>query len=96
MDVKKQLVFSILEFFQTCVDDGTVKSEEVDSLEGNNQFKMFLTFPVATQCIGEVFGVDINDESQKKELSIKPATLNQIFNVFLKTQKKAQQVNYIT
>ncbi|KAJ9059439.1 Small glutamine-rich tetratricopeptide repeat-containing protein 2 [Entomophthora muscae] len=79
MDNKKQLVFSILEFFQTCVEDGTLNSEQVESLE------------VATHCIGEVFGVDTSDEAQKRELSIKPATLSQIFNVFLKTQKKAQQ-----
>ncbi|KAI9294611.1 receptor-like kinase binding protein [Neoconidiobolus thromboides FSU 785] len=79
MDSKKQLVFSFIEFLNTCVEDGTIKSEDAESLE------------VATQCIGEVFGVDVNDAKQKEELSIKPTTLLQIFNVFVKTQKKSQK-----
>lgn len=79
MNTKRQLVFSILEFLQTCIEDGTVKPEEIESLE------------VATQCIGETFDVDITNEAQKRELSIKPANLLQIFNVFLKTQKKTQE-----
>lgn len=79
MDSKRQLVFSVLEFLQTCVEDGTVKSEDVKSLEA------------ATQSIGKAFDVDITNESQKSQLSIKPANLLQIFNVYLKTQKKTQE-----
>ena len=44
------------------------------------------TLPV--QCIGEAFGVDPADEAQRERLSVKPATLPTIFDVFLKTRAK--------
>jgi hypothetical protein len=44
---------------------------------------------VAMQCIGEAFGVDGTDESQKQQYSTKPATLLSIFDVYLKTKSKA-------
>lgn len=40
------------------------------------------------QCIGEAFGVDPSDEAQCKRLSVKPATLPSIFDVFVKTREK--------
>jgi tetratricopeptide (TPR) repeat protein len=40
------------------------------------------------QCIGEAFGVDPTDEEQADRLSVKPATLQNIFEVFLKTMDK--------
>ena len=40
------------------------------------------------QCIGEAFGVDPNDQAQRQRLSIKPATLSSLFDVFAKTQSK--------
>lgn len=49
-------------------------------------------FTVAAQCISEAFGVDVENEGHKKQHSIKPATLSSIFEVFLKTQKKRQEV----
>ncbi|KAG0239725.1 hypothetical protein BGW41_007525 [Actinomortierella wolfii] len=73
---QKRLVFSILEFLQTSISNGTIKQDDHEGIE------------VAIQCIGEAFGVDIHDEAQAKELSIKPATLTSIFDVFLNTQKK--------
>lgn len=42
------------------------------------------------QCIGEAFGVDPNDSKQVEKLSIKPITLLQVFDVFMKTREKAQ------
>ena len=42
----------------------------------------------AVQCIGEAFGVDPSDQSQVDRLSVKPATLLSIFDVFLKTKDK--------
>lgn len=40
------------------------------------------------QCIGEAFGVDPSDEQQTEKLSVKPATLQSIFDVFIKTRDK--------
>lgn len=40
------------------------------------------------QCIGEAFGVDPTDQEQVDRLSVKPATLQSIFDVFLKTKDK--------
>ncbi|KAF8342570.1 uncharacterized protein EI90DRAFT_764058 [Cantharellus anzutake] len=40
------------------------------------------------QCIGEAFGVDPNDPTQCERLSIKPATLSSLFDVFSRTQSK--------
>lgn len=42
----------------------------------------------AVQCIGEAFGVDPSDEDQRNRLSVKPATLQSIFDVFIKTREK--------
>ncbi len=40
------------------------------------------------QCIGEAFGVDLEDQDQLNRLSIKPATLQSIFDVYLRTKDK--------
>ena len=40
----------------------------------------------AVQCIGEAFDVDPTDETQTSRLTIKPASLKTLFNLFLKTQ----------
>lgn len=47
-----------------------------------------LRFPTTVQCIGEAFGVDPSDDTQRDRLSVKPATLPTIFDVFLKTRDK--------
>ena len=47
-----------------------------------------LTVRRPVQCIGEAFGVDPSNEEQTKRLSVKPATLPSIFDVFLKTREK--------
>jgi len=43
---------------------------------------------IAVQCIGEAFGVDPSDQEQADRLSVKPATLQSIFEVYLKTKDK--------
>lgn len=43
---------------------------------------------LVVQCIGEAFGVNPDDKSQVDRLSVKPATLLSIFDVFLKTRDK--------
>ena len=40
------------------------------------------------QCIGEAFGVDPSDNEQSQSLSVKPASLQSIFDVFIKTRDK--------
>ncbi|KAJ6501633.1 putative stress-induced protein STI1 [Mycena vitilis] len=73
---QQRLVLSIIDFLNQSVEDGTVKADDKESLE------------VAIQCIGEAFGVDPSDEQQVSRLSVKPATLPTIFDVFLKTREK--------
>ena len=40
------------------------------------------------QSIGEAFGVDATDSQQRERLSVKPANLQSIFDVYLKTRDK--------
>jgi len=47
-----------------------------------------IAHPYVVQCIGEAFGVDPSDDKQRAQLSIKPATLQTIFDVFLKTRDR--------
>lgn len=76
-DKKQKLVLSILDFLSQSITDGTVKSDDHEGLE------------VAIQCIGEAFGVDPNDAQQRERLSIAPASLPAIFDVYLRTKEKA-------
>ncbi|KZV74703.1 hypothetical protein PENSPDRAFT_749056 [Peniophora sp. CONT] len=73
---KKQLALSIITFLRTSAADGTVKNEDLESLE------------VATQCIGEAFGVDFSSSEQAAELSIAPETLLSIFDLHLKNRDR--------
>ncbi|KAK3847871.1 MAG: hypothetical protein J3R72DRAFT_416563 [Linnemannia gamsii] len=78
---QKHLVFSILEFLQTSINNGTIKQDDSEGIE------------VAIQCIGEAFGVDVNDAAQAQAYSTKPATLVSIFDVFVNAQKKLGNKN---
>ncbi|KAG0216146.1 hypothetical protein BGX33_000410 [Mortierella sp. NVP41] len=78
---QKHLVFSILEFLQTSLNNGTIKEDDSEGIE------------VAIQCIGEAFGVDLNDAAQAQTYSTKPATLVSIFDVFVNAQKKLGNKN---
>ncbi|KAF8225811.1 TPR-like protein [Tricholoma matsutake] len=73
---QQRLVLSIIEFLNQSIDDGTVKADDRESLE------------VAIQCIAEAFGVDPSNQEQAAHLSVKPATLQTIFDVFIKTRDK--------
>lgn len=73
---QQRLVYSIIEFLNQSIDDGTVKADDKESLE------------VAIQCIGEAFNVDPSNPGQADKLSVKPATLQSIFDVFIKTRDK--------
>nr|CAG8461071.1 14663_t:CDS:2 [Entrophospora candida] len=67
-DIKKRLVFSILQFLQQCINDHTIKEEDTESVE------------VAVQCIGEAFGVKLDDPEDKAIYSTIPPLLS-IFEV---------------
>ncbi|KAG6814034.1 hypothetical protein H0H92_003884 [Tricholoma furcatifolium] len=73
---QQQLVYAIIEFLNQSIADGTVKSDDKEGLE------------VAIQCIGEAFNVDPSDQQQVEKLTIKPATLQSLFDVYLKTRSK--------
>ncbi|KAF9481703.1 putative stress-induced protein STI1 [Pholiota conissans] len=73
---QQQLVYAIIEFLNQAIQDGTVKADDQEGLE------------VAIQCIGEAFGVDPSNQEQTQKLSVKPATLQSIFDVFTKTRQK--------
>ncbi|KAJ3558414.1 hypothetical protein NM688_g942 [Phlebia brevispora] len=76
MSNKQRLVLSIIDFLNQSIRDGTVKQDDQESLE------------VAIQCIGEAFEVDPTDDAQRERLSVKPASLQSIFDVYLKTREK--------
>jgi len=73
---QQRLVYSIIEFLNQSIQDGTVKTDDQEGLE------------VAIQCIGEAFGVDPSNKEQSHTLSVKPASLQSIFDVFIKTRDK--------
>ncbi|TDL28761.1 TPR-like protein [Rickenella mellea] len=73
---QQQLVLAIIDFLNQSIHDGTVRVDDRDGLE------------VAIQCIGEAFNVDPLNTAEAEKLSIKPATLQSIFDVFLKTRDR--------
>ncbi|KAI9030430.1 hypothetical protein DFJ74DRAFT_656613 [Hyaloraphidium curvatum] len=78
MDEKrKRLAYAVLEFLGSTKESlhDEEKQESVD---------------VAMQCISDVFGVDLADQSQQVLYSIKPLNLLSIFNVYLNTAAKKQ------
>ncbi|CAG8611493.1 15803_t:CDS:10 [Funneliformis mosseae] len=74
-DIKKRLVFSILQFLQQSIKDGTIQEEDTEGVE------------VAVQCIGEAFGVNIEDSEQRSAYATK-APLLSIFEVAVKAQER--------
>ncbi|KAJ3291121.1 hypothetical protein HK104_006325 [Borealophlyctis nickersoniae] len=75
---RKRLAFAICDYLQQSITNGTIKEDDAEGIE------------VAVQCIGEAFGIDLTDDSQQQQYSIKPATLPSIFDIFLATQKKVK------
>ncbi|KAJ3158331.1 hypothetical protein HK101_001358 [Irineochytrium annulatum] len=73
---RKKLAFAICDFLTTSINNGTIKEDDSEGIA------------VAVQCIGEAFGFDPTDDADIAALSIKPASLTSIFDVFVNTQKK--------
>ncbi|KAJ3218844.1 Adenylate kinase 7 [Dinochytrium kinnereticum] len=76
---RKRLAFAICDFLTASIKNGVIKEDDAEGIE------------VAIQCIGEAFGVDLSDPEQQSKLSVKPASLSTIFDVFLQTQKKVAE-----
>ncbi|KAH9817960.1 small glutamine-rich tetratricopeptide repeat-containing protein A [Melampsora americana] len=74
-ELKKKLVYGILEFLNQSISDGTIRSDDKESME------------VAMQCISEAFEVEWSPDSTSP-LTMKPGNLLSVFEVFVKTQKK--------
>lgn len=92
---QQRLVYSIIEFLNQSIDDGTVKADDKESLEVASAcgttfviFKSCNITVISVQCIGEAFNVDPSNQGQADRLSVKPATLQSIFDVFIKTRDK--------
>lgn len=75
-DKKERLALSIIDFLTESLQDGTIKGEDQEGIE------------IAVQSIAEAYGVDPNDKQQRDRLSIKPATLMSMFELYLKTREK--------
>ena len=93
---QQKLVYGIIEFLNKSLEDGTVKQDDKEGLEVASVSQILLSdarieLTVASslvQCIGEAFGVDPSDKDQSERLSIKPASLESVFDLFLKTRDK--------
>ncbi|KAJ2058885.1 Small glutamine-rich tetratricopeptide repeat-containing protein 2 [Coemansia sp. S146] len=75
-ETRKQLAMAVVEYLDKVVADGSVAGDGAESLE------------VAKQCISDAFGINLEDETQIKELSLKPFSLDKVFDVYLSTQAK--------
>lgn len=75
-DSRKRLALAICDFLQTSLKDGTLTSEDADSVE------------IATNCIGDVFHVDPTDQTAVKE-ALGGQNLLSIFGVYEKLKGKS-------
>lgn len=92
---QQRLVLSIIEFLNQSINNGTIREEDKESLEVAGTSTLALALPAPhqlisslVQCIGEAFGINPADKQQANRLSVKPATLQSIFEVYLKTKDK--------
>lgn len=95
-DKKERLALGIIDFLTESLQDGTIKGEDQEgieiagSLERSVPTKTFggINYFSPVQSIAEAYGVDPNDKQQRDRLSIKPATLMSMFELYLKTREK--------
>lgn len=102
---QQRLVLSIIDFLNQSINDGTIRDEDKEGLDVAGAYTCRLPLhlhPLITvvhsslvQCIGEAFGVDPTDQEQVDRLSVKPATLQNIFEVFLKTKDKISSTSQV-
>jgi small glutamine-rich tetratricopeptide repeat-containing protein alpha len=72
---KKRLALAIIDYLNTSVTDGTISSEEAESIE------------IATNCIGEAFKVDASDSTAIKD-AVGGQSLLSIYSVYEKLKGK--------
>lgn len=91
---QQRLVLAIIDFLNQSINDGTVKADDKESLEvagtlfTPDSLKILSNLDSLVQCIGEAFGVDPSNEEQVEKLSVKPTTLQSIFDVYMKTRDR--------
>jgi small glutamine-rich tetratricopeptide repeat-containing protein alpha len=73
---KKRLALAIIDYLNTSVKDGSISSEEAESIE------------IATNCIGEAFKVDASDDAALKD-AVGGQSLLSIYNVYEKLKGKS-------
>lgn len=73
---KKRLALAIIDYLNNSVTDGTISSEDAESIE------------IATNCIGEAFKVDPTDETAVKE-AVGGQSLLSIYSVYEKLRGKS-------
>ncbi|KAJ1884060.1 Small glutamine-rich tetratricopeptide repeat-containing protein 2 [Kickxella alabastrina] len=74
---RKRLAMGIVEYLEKVVAEGFVSGDGAESLE------------IAKQCIADAFAINTEDEEQVKDLSLKPFSLDKVFEVYLNAQVKA-------
>ncbi|KAJ1731004.1 Small glutamine-rich tetratricopeptide repeat-containing protein 2 [Coemansia biformis] len=75
-DSRKRLAVGIVEYLDKAVAEGIVAGDGAESLE------------IAKQCISDAFGLDMDDAAQLARLSLKPHSLDKVFEVYTATQAK--------
>jgi small glutamine-rich tetratricopeptide repeat-containing protein alpha len=73
---KKRLALAIIDYLNTSVTDGTISSEDAESIE------------IATNCIGEAFKVDSSNETAVKD-AVGGQSLLSIYSVYEKLKGKS-------
>ncbi|KAJ2558500.1 Small glutamine-rich tetratricopeptide repeat-containing protein 2 [Coemansia sp. RSA 1933] len=82
-EIRQRLAVGIVEYLDKAVTDGHVTSDGAESLE------------IAKQCIADAFGINMEDQAGIQELSLKPLSLDKVFDVYLKTQAKVGSASSI-
>ncbi|KAJ2245803.1 Small glutamine-rich tetratricopeptide repeat-containing protein 2 [Coemansia sp. RSA 1797] len=78
---RKRLAMAIIEYLDKAVADSLISTDGAESLE------------IAKQCISDAFELDLEDDAETKALSLKPFSLDKVFDVYMATQAKLESSN---
>ena len=100
---QQRLVLSIIDFLNQSINDGIVREEDKEGLEVAGAYTpcsplrldLLITFLSSSVYPEKAFGVDPTDQEQVDRLSVKPATLQSIFEVFIKTKDKISSTGQV-
>jgi small glutamine-rich tetratricopeptide repeat-containing protein alpha len=73
---RAQVIFNFIEYLQDIKNEAKLDEDANESVD------------VATQCLSTAFGVDINNEEQKKKYSIKPQSFETVYGLGLQRKQK--------